>query len=70
MMIVSGLTEEELKERTGQINETISKDVHFAFGYHFADKNEDIRAAMRIADENMYSDKNEYYEKHPEKKYR
>ena len=31
---------------------------------------EDIRTAMRIADERMYHDKKEFYDKHPERKYR
>ena len=30
----------------------------------------DIRDAMRIADEEMYKDKEKYYFEHPERKYR
>ncbi len=70
MLIVSGLEEETLKARFEQINDALENDVHFAFGYYYVNEGEDIRAAMRIADERMYSDKNEYYEQHPERKYR
>jgi hypothetical protein len=31
---------------------------------------EDIRSAMRVADERMYADKKAYYAKNPERKYR
>ena len=31
---------------------------------------EDIRSAMRVADERMYADKKAYYAKYPERKYR
>jgi len=30
----------------------------------------DIRDAMRVADEEMYKDKERYYKEHPERKYR
>ena len=70
MLMVPGLSEEVLKERFIKINSGIDTDVHFAFGYYFVKNGEDIRSAMRLADERMYMDKNEYYTQHPEKKYR
>ena len=39
----------------------------FAVGGHHVDSGCDIRDAMRIADENMYKDKDLYYEKHPKR---
>lgn len=44
--------------------------VCFSFGYYFNDNDMDIRDAMRIADEEMYKDKDKYYEEHPERRYR
>lgn len=45
-------------------------DVHFAVGYAFVNGGDDIRDAMRLADERMYSSKNACYAAHPERKYR
>ena len=44
--------------------------VKLAVGTCFGDKTLDIRTAMHLADERMYADKEEYYRKHPELKYR
>ena len=38
-------------------------DVSFSVGWCYEDGDIDIRRAMRIADENMYSDKKEYYKR-------
>ena len=62
--------EEDLKARLQRVNNAVNNDVYFAFGYHCVSDGEDIRSAMRIADERMYINKKEYYEKHPELKYR
>lgn len=72
MLIAKGMDENALKERLAQLYEksAIDADVNFAAGYCIVQNGEDIRTAMRIADENMYINKNEYYEKHPELKYR
>lgn len=40
--------------------------VSFALGCAFAESAEEVRPAMRIADERMYEDKARYYEMHPE----
>lgn len=45
-------------------------NVCFSFGYCYNDSGMDIRDAMRIADEEMYKDKEKYYFEHPERKYR
>ena len=44
--------------------------MHFAVGTSEVTGDEDVRDAMRIADEKMYLDKKAYYEKYPERKYR
>ena len=50
-----------LKERT-----EIPDNVSIAVGCYFVSSGCDIRDAMRLADENMYKDKKEYYLRHPE----
>ncbi len=42
----------------------------FSTGVHVIRGEEDIRAAMRAADGEMYADKKAYYERHPERKSR
>lgn len=45
-------------------------DVSFSIGWCFDDSDMDILNDMSIADSHMYADKEEYYKKHPEKRYR
>lgn len=72
MLIDTVSDENTLKARLHQLKEksAIDPDVHFAVGYQFVNSNEDIRTAMRLADEQMYADKKDYYAQHPELKYR
>lgn len=72
MLIAEGIDENALEERVKSLHEqaAAAKDVHFAVGTCFVKEGEDIRTAMRLADERMYTDKNEYYTRHPERKYR
>ena len=72
MLIADGLGEKELEARVKQLAEqaATTENVHFAVGTCIVNEGEDIRNAMRLADERMYVDKNEYYERHPERKYR
>jgi hypothetical protein len=39
-------------------------------GYNLVQEGDDIRTAMRVADERMYTGKKEYYEKYPDRRYR
>ena len=39
-------------------------------GNYYVKDDEDVRSAMRRADERMYMDKEEYYKNHPNEKYR
>lgn len=72
MLIAQGIDEDELKTRLKQLDEksAIDSDVHFAVGYYFVSDGEDIRVAMKNADEKMYINKKEFYTTHPELKYR
>ena len=44
------------------------QEVSFALGYCYFDSTLDIRKAMSIADKRMYDDKQQYYERFPERK--
>ncbi len=55
----------ELKKRSDG-----SGNLSFAVGGHHVDTGCDIRDAMRIADENMYKDKELYYSAHPQSRNR
>ncbi|WP_024859417.1 bifunctional diguanylate cyclase/phosphodiesterase [Ruminococcus flavefaciens] len=72
MLIAQGIDEAELKTRLVQLDEksAIDSDVNFAVGYYFVSNGEDIRMAMKNADEKMYINKKEFYNMHPELKYR
>ena len=70
MVIVPNVPEEILKERLTMVNNGLNNDVRFAFGYYYVKDDEDVRSAMRRADERMYLDKEEYYKNHPNEKYR
>ena len=72
MVIATGCNEEEFNRKVGDLREKagLSGNVCFSVGSIFNDSNEDIRDIMRKADEAMYKDKDKYYEKYPERKYR
>ncbi|SMC76807.1 diguanylate cyclase (GGDEF) domain-containing protein [Oscillospiraceae bacterium] len=72
LVIAPGIGEEELETRISKLMEQseASRIVHFAIGRCILNDGDDIRDAMRLADERMYLDKKAYYEKHPERKYR
>ena len=42
--------------------------LNFAIGHYYDATSGDLRLAMRYADENMYEDKNAFYDQHPEKR--
>ena len=72
MVIVPGCTEEQFKGKVSELRTRASDpdNVCFSVGSLFNDSGMDIRDVMRIADEEMYKDKDKYYEDHPERKYR
>ena len=72
VVLLSGITKEEFEEKIAALRSRSddNEGVSFAVGAHHVASGCDIRDAMHLADEKMYSDKKEYYEKHPEKKKR
>lgn len=72
MIIAEGMDEIELNEKVDRIKVLASeiKNLYFAVGSYVACNDEDIRKAMRSADERMYDDKKNFYSLHPELKYR
>ena len=70
--LLASLTEDEIKEKIAQLRKICDadKDVNFALGWCYETGKIDIRECMSLADRRMYEDKEEYYKKYPEKKYR
>lgn len=69
-IIITGITEKELDERVEAIRNASQKYEHvcFAIGQCYDASKTNVRQALRIADERMYKNKREFYEKHPELK--
>jgi diguanylate cyclase (GGDEF)-like protein len=72
MIISENCTEKEIADKVLRLREICDadKEVNFAIGYSFEEGVIDIRACMSLADARMYEDKEEYYKKYPEKRYR
>ena len=72
MILTINDTREEFDNKLREIRE-ISKSqskANMAIGSFFDDTDLDIRKALHKADEDMYQDKQEYYARHPEFRYR
>ena len=71
LILALGMDAAELEARRSRLAQAEqAEDVHFAVGTAILSDGGDIRTAMHLADERMYTDKSEYYLKHPERKYR
>ena len=72
MIICMNVTDDEIKKKIAQLRKICDadKDVNFALGWCYETGKIDIRECMSLADRRMYEDKEEYYKKYPEKKYR
>lgn len=72
LVLVVGHSEESFNNLITDLKTTSENSdlVKLAVGTCFGDEKLDIRQAMHLADERMYKDKDEYYKKHPELKYR
>lgn len=70
VIICPDISKDELDRRVASLREEMNgtDDVSFAVGVGYFSGDYDIRKAMKIADENMYLDKQHYYAEHPEKK--
>lgn len=72
MIIAEGMDEEAAAAKQKQIHDLAAavEGLAFSTGVHVIRGTEDIRAAMRAADEEMYADKKAYYERHPDRRSR
>ena len=59
-----------MEEKKRQIRERSGNDVNLAIGVSIEKDCRNVRTALRKADEDMYEDKRNYYESHPEMKRR
>ena len=71
-MVIAAGSRESFENKLKTLREKASDpdNVCFSFGYCYNDSGLDIRDAMRVADEEMYKDKEKYYFEHTERKYR
>ena len=71
MIIAQDMDADVLAKRIEKLEAQSDKDnVSLSVGTYVINQGEDIRSAMRVADERMYADKKAYYAKYPERKYR
>ena len=65
MIISSDCCFEQMEKKISSLRKICEadEDVSFAVGWCYEDGNIDIRRALRIADERMYADKKEYYDR-------
>lgn len=72
MVLLRGPTEGKIKDLIVELKEKskANKNVKFAVGYCIDEDCNNIHTAMKIADRQMYEDKNKYYEQFPELKRR
>ena len=72
MIISENCTLKHLEDGVEEVRRLCDADseVSFSLGICFDDKELDICSAMSLADSRMYQDKDEYYRKNPEKRYR
>ena len=70
MVLVSEIAKDEVQRRVDKVHflSKMTEDVRLSIGVCYGES--DIRMAMRLADEQMYAQKNIYYKMHPEQKYR
>jgi diguanylate cyclase (GGDEF)-like protein len=70
VVILTAITEEQLNKKVEALRKASEKydDLVFAIGSAYEDDVQNVRTALRLADERMYVDKKHYYELHPEKK--
>ena len=68
IVIAAGIREEVFKRKLMRLHKDMEKnaEVSFAAGSFWSDGSSDIKDVFHRADEAMYSDKLEYYKRHPE----
>ncbi len=72
MVIAEGMDEEAAEAKRKLIREKAAavEGLAFAIGIHIVHEAEDIRVAMRLADQEMYAEKRNYYITHPDRRSR
>lgn len=72
VIIARGMGDEELSKKLKMLDKKVNIEdgVFLAVGSYTLHEGDDLREAMRRADENMYINKKDYYEKNPDKRYR
>ncbi|MBE5916468.1 MAG: GGDEF domain-containing protein [Pseudobutyrivibrio ruminis] len=70
VVISVGDTEDEFLEKLAMVRDKANDPdwLNFAIGHYHDESTGDLRKAMRFADENMYEDKNAFYDMYPEKR--
>lgn len=70
VVILTAITDEQLNQKVEALRKASEKydGLVFAIGSAFENNVQNVRNALRLADERMYVDKKHYYELHPEKK--
>lgn len=68
MVLLSYTSEDEIIEKCKRVRSLSKqyKDVSFALGYSYQNNSSDITEALKLADQRMYADKEEFYKTHPE----
>ena len=69
VILCPDITEEVMEKQLSEIRKLSENtaDVSFAFGSAFCKGEQNIRQAIKMADAEMYKDKELYYRNHPEK---
>ena len=72
MVISENTSKESIEEKISELRRIADRDeeLSFAIGLCYDDGDINILKAMHAADEGMYQDKEAYYKKYPERKYR
>ena len=70
LIIAANITKKELEQRIKKLKAAIedNPDFSFALGTYYADSKTDIRNAISIADMQMYNDKQQFYERFPDRR--
>ena len=70
MIFMSFTTEETIKEKCEKTKKLQRHygNVSFSLGYCYQNDSTDITAALKLADQRMYEDKDQFYKEHPELK--
>ena len=68
VVIADGMVSDAFQARVERIRNRAAKlsDVSLAIGSYWSDGSTDVHEAFRLADEDMYADKQSYYDSHPE----